>query len=117
MSENPPAPNAFEQAWKKVIDNWESDEAHNQLISFCQATETLAEAGKHYRAIRDLDDERAPIAARQIKRIVVLAMQNLELQRTTPDHYAPYQRWLLLLSILIAGALVSAAIWAWTHMG
>lgn len=73
---------ALEAMWKKVIDDWENDRAHEAFLRHCQSTDQLLEAAVRYRGMTG-DRNRGPTAEKRLKGVAVLAMARLESQRTT----------------------------------
>ncbi|MCB9632338.1 MAG: hypothetical protein H6721_09435 [Sandaracinus sp.] len=113
MSEDttPDVTGALESAWAKVEDAWDDPASHDKLIALCASLGRLDFAGGRYREIREKDPERAERAQKSIDRIVVLAMQTLELHRDPAP--ANPKRILFPIALLVVAALVGTALWAW----
>ena len=102
---------ALESAWAKVDEAWDDEAAHEKLVALCASLGRLDFAGRRYRSVRERDPARAEQAQKSIDRIVVLAMQTLELHRDPPPP-SP-KRVLFPVAMLLVAALVGTALWVW----
>lgn len=109
--EHPDVAPALESAWAKVDGSWDDEAAHEKLIALCASLGRLDFAGRRYRAVREGDPARAERAQKSIDRIVVLAMQTLELHRDPVP--ANPKRVLLPVAMLVVAAMVGTALWVW----
>lgn len=104
---------ALEAAWRAVLDDWGSPDAHKRFLVLADATGRLAEAGKRYRAIRerDADEARRAEAARRIDEILSLAI--VRVSAATPRGEARETRsrieW---IALGVSAVLIAAALWA-----
>lgn len=101
----------LETGWEKVEAEWEDPRAHDRWIALCAAMGRLELAGRRYRSVREADPERAERAQKSIDRVVVIAMQTLELSREPPP--PPPKRVLLPVALLIMLTLIGTAVWVW----
>lgn len=102
---------ALEAAWARVEEAWDDPSSHDKLIALCASLGRLDFAGGRYRTIREREPERAERAQKSIDRVVVLAMQTLELHRD-PLPPSP-KRVLLPVALLLVVTLVGTAVWVW----
>lgn len=78
----------FEALWKKVVDDWENDAAHGTFLQHCQDNGQLAEAAARYRGMSG-DSERGPSAEKRLQAVAMLAIANLESQRSSTARRPP----------------------------
>ena len=88
-----PADDPVEVAWKQVLASWSEDAAHKRFISLCSSLNRLADAGRHYREVRDAPDSlstyrdlpnRSEIAKKRIDEILGVAMLTMTAHKTPP---------------------------------
>lgn len=101
----------IETAWQTLLDDWEDESAHKKFLLLCQATDQLGEAGKRYRAVKDADDERAPLAEAQIEKVLGLAMANLADLKTEPPKQGA-KSIMFLIAFAVSATLIVSALWA-----
>lgn len=106
---------ALDAGWSRVEAEWDDPRAHDKWIGLCAAMGRLELAGQRYRVVREADPERAERAQKSIDRVVVVAMQTLELAREPPPP-SP-KRVLLPVALLMTLALVGTALWVWLAAG
>ena len=99
----------IDDAWGRLLSQWDDDEAHGKFIGLCATMGCLPEAGRLYREVRETDPERRAMAEKQIDRLLTHAMQSLEAHRTEPPKRSP--RTLLLVAILMMLGMIAAASW------
>ncbi len=80
----------FDALWKRVIDRWEDERAHAELLQHAQVTEQLAEAASRYAAAR-ADPNRAAVAEKRIEAVSLLATSALLADRA--DRLPTLPRW------------------------
>ncbi len=105
-------PSEIEAAWADVTARWGDDSAHRAFLDRFGDLPGLAEAGRRYKAVLDLQPDEA-VARRWrdevVKRVTVLAVA--QLPRTPPPRQvAPGLRRALLVAA--AAASLSAVVWA-----
>jgi hypothetical protein len=71
----------LEALWKRVTDDWDSEDAHHKFLEYCRAREQLVEAAVRYRGMAG-DHARAELAEKKLKGVALLAMTQLEASRT-----------------------------------
>jgi hypothetical protein len=82
----------FDALWARVLENWTDDKAHGAFLEFVIREKMLPDAAGRYRAIKDANDERSPLAKKRIDAIVIAATQMLtELKSPPPEKN---NRWL-----------------------
>lgn len=96
-------------AWRRLLEQWDDDDAHCKFIGLCATMDRLPDAGRLYREVRESDGERRAIAEKQIDRLLAHAMQSLEAHRTEPPKRSP--RTLLLIAVLVMLGMIAAASW------
>jgi hypothetical protein len=90
--------------WKKVLDDWESERAHGVFIDHCQQTGQLLEAAVRYRGMAG-DHARGAAADKRLKAIALLAITNMESERSEPPRdYSDVVKFVLIL-FFIAGSI------------
>ncbi|MFZ5895974.1 MAG: hypothetical protein ACOY0T_33265 [Myxococcota bacterium] len=80
---------ALEALWKNALDAWDDERAHSAFLEYCRSTQRLAEAAVRYRGMAK-DRDRAAVAERKLKAVVLLAMSQLEASRS--ERKAPARR-------------------------
>ncbi len=99
----------IEDAWQRVLAEWEDERVHKRFVTLCASTEQLGEAGRRYREVRERDAERAPVAAQQIDRVLALAMQNLGALKSERPRRNP-KTVLFLVALGVSGAMILTAL-------
>jgi hypothetical protein len=94
-------------AWRRLQDDWASDEAHRRFISLCALQGALDDAGGRYRAVRDSDPARREQAERRLKEVIAAALEQLQLARSPRPARAGRVMWLL---VGVCGFVVIQAI-------
>lgn len=93
---------ALEALWKRVLDRWDDESAHDAYLEYCQKSERLVDAAVRYRGMSG-DRNRAPIAEKRLKAVALLALAGLEVvrvaERGDPRRLARY--------VLLAGFLLA----------
>ncbi len=89
-----------------VDDDWQSEAAHERLLSNCSDPSQLARVAAAYRGWSS-DPERAAVASRQLDRLAALAMARLDGMRSnrrpkTDSNLGKY----ILLALLLLGSVV-----------
>lgn len=97
----------LEALWKKVLDDFASEEAHGRFLEHCRATQQLLEAAVRYRGMAG-DHTRGPLAEKRLQGIVILALSELETQRTAPLERSGLRVALVLLFLCASSALMFA---------
>ena len=104
----------IEAAWRKLEQEWASDEAHRRFIAYCAQHDALERAGRRYREVRDADPARRESAARRLDAVMAAAVEQLSLTRVrTP----PRKRRLMWLMVGACGFLILQAFLALLHRG
>lgn len=92
----------LEALWKRVTDDWASEDAHHKFLEYCRAREQLVEAAVRYRGMAG-DHARAELAERKLKGVALLALAQLEASRTVaPAARASRGNYLLIAAFLLA---------------
>jgi hypothetical protein len=91
--------------WKKVVDDWKSDGAHGAFIDHCHRTRQLLEAAVRYRGMSG-DHVRGPSAGKRLEAIALLAVTELETQRT-PERRGMQVATQIALILLFVGATLA----------
>jgi len=90
--------------WKKVLDDWENEHVHGAFIDHCQTTGQLLEAAVRYRGMAG-DHLRGAAADKRLKAIALVAMTNMESQRSEPPRdYSDVVK-LVLILFFVAGSI------------
>ncbi len=106
----------LDEAWTDLQDQWSDEAAHKRYIGLATSLGRLAEAGKHYREVRD--DPAAPAERREIakKRIDQLLAAALAAMAATKSPPAPKQHpKLVFVAAGICAAMILFALWAFLH--
>lgn len=101
-------------AWRKLEQDWSSDEAHRRFIAFCSLHGALDHAGRRYRAVRDGDPTRREDAARRLDAVMGAAME--QLARTRRPAPAPKRR-MMWLMVGACGFVILQAVLALLRRG
>jgi hypothetical protein len=101
-------------AWRRLEQEWSSDEAHRRFITFCALNGALDQAGRRYRAVRDGVPTRREDASRRLGAVMTAAVEQLALNRApTP---APKRR-LMWLMVGACGFVILQAVLALLRRG
>lgn len=104
----------IEAAWRKLEQDWSSDEAHRRFIALCAHQGALDQAGRRYRALRDQDPARREDAARRLNAVMAAALEQL-VQTRAP---APARkRRIMWLMVGACGFLIVQAVLALLRLG
>jgi hypothetical protein len=104
----------IDAAFRKLEQDWASDEAHRRFIAYCAQHDALAQAGRRYREVRDSDPSRRDAAARRLDAVMAVALEQLSLTRVrTP----PRKRRFMWLLVGACGFLILRAFLALLHRG
>jgi hypothetical protein len=99
----------FEALWKRVLESWNDDKAHNALLEHAIRAEQLPEAAGRYRALKD-DAEKGERARKRLDAIVIAATQMMMAMKSPP----PRGRVPWPLTMLAAFVCFAMLIWlAW----
>ena len=71
----------LEALWKRVTDDWASEDAHQKFLEYCRVREQLVEAAVRYRGMAG-DHARAEVAEKKLKAVALLAVAQLQASRT-----------------------------------
>ncbi|MEM1417986.1 MAG: hypothetical protein AAGH15_24020 [Myxococcota bacterium] len=104
---NPTGAEALEAAWAEVLSHWDDPGPHERYLALAEALGRQADAGARYRAVREAEPERAAEAKRRIDQLVARALVRLHATRTPPRTSS--RRWLFLVAMLVALALLGTA--------
>jgi hypothetical protein len=104
----------IDAAWRRLEQEWSSDDAHRRFIAFCAAQEALDQAGRRYRAVRDGDPTRREDAARRLDAVMAAAMQQLARARSPGP--APKRR-IMWLMVGACGFVILQAVLALLRRG
>ena len=96
----------IEALWSGVINDWEHEGRHDELIDFARVHSVLFEAARRYRALRD-DPDRGERARRRLKTIAVLATTVLLPARSDPALRSPPLGVYVLAGVVCAALLIS----------
>lgn len=108
MSEDP-----VEATWQEVLAAFDDEAAHKKFLTLCAGLDRLGEAGARYRPIKDdAEDPRSEMAKKQVDRLLVLAMQNLDAIKTPPTRKRSIRTILLLVALGVSGALIAHSLWS-----
>ncbi|MCA9608136.1 MAG: hypothetical protein KC619_21150 [Myxococcales bacterium] len=108
MSEDP-----VEATWQEVLAAFDDEAAHKKFLTLCAGLDRLGDAGARYRPIKDdPEDPRAEMAKKQVDRLLVLAMQNLDVIKTPPTRRRSIKTILLLVALGVSGALIAHSLWS-----
>jgi hypothetical protein len=107
MAESDPILDAL---WAKVLEDFAAPRAHQAFIDHCRQSERLPEAAKRYRDHKERlaeDDEAARAEAdRRLGAIAMLAMAQLDANRSPPGRSRLLQALTLVMAILTLAAMV-----------
>ena len=104
----------IEAAWRKLDQDWSSDEAHRRFIALCSQRGALEEAGRRYRAVRDADPARQADAAPRLDAVMAAALEQLAQTRApTP----PPTRRIMWLMVGACGFVIIQAVLALLRRG
>jgi hypothetical protein len=81
MNDDGAIDSVFDALWARVVDRWDDDKAHAAVLEHALRSKMLPELAGRYRAISN-DSTRAPVATRQLDRIVVAATEMLMSMKT-----------------------------------
>src|SRR5688500_3671675 len=119
-----PGDDPIETAWKEVLASWPDEAAHKRFISLASALKRLADAGKHYREVRDAPDSlstyrdlpnRREIATKRIDEILGVAMLTMAATKTPPPEKKHPKLMMVAAGVMLALLLYAA--WAFWQMG
>jgi hypothetical protein len=102
----------LEAAWRKLEQDWDSDEAHRRFVAYCAQHGALDQAGRRYRQVRDANPARRDAATRRLSAVMVAALEQLSLARTPPR---AARRRLVWLMVGACGFLLLQAVLALLH--
>ena len=103
---------AIEAAWQEVLEAFDDEAPHKKFLVLCSGLNRLGEAGKRYRSIKeDASDPRSEMAAKQVDRLLGLAMQNLDAIKTPPEQKRSFKTLFFFVAFGVSAALVVSAIW------
>lgn len=71
----------LEALWKRVTDDWASEDAHHKFLEYCRVRDQLVEAAVRYRGMAG-DHTRAELAEKKLKAVALLALAQLQASRT-----------------------------------
>jgi hypothetical protein len=91
--------------WKKVVEQWDDEHAHDVFLEHCLATDQLVEAAVRYRGMTG-DRERGEAARKRLQSVTVLALTRLETSRT-PVRQLDRQAGRLVLIVLFTAASIA----------
>lgn len=96
------------EAWRRVLDDWENVATHDKFINICATLGELQQAAAHYRSLARSDESRAEEAERRINSIASIATQALlAMPRTDP---AASSRGVRIAALVVCMAIVIAAL-------
>lgn len=99
---------SIEVLWKHVLQDFDDDRRHMAFLEQCQRSNQLVEAAVRYRGMTG-DEKRGEAAKRQLKRVTLLAMAQLEAARTSPSGARRQAGAWVLVVLFLAGSL--ALLW------
>ncbi len=95
----------LESLWKHTLDHWDDEKAHAAFLQHCQTANQLAEAAVRYRGMTG-DRTRAEVAEKKLKSVAVLAMAQLETQRSTGAPKGRLQLFTFLAFLLLLATMI-----------
>lgn len=102
-----------EALWKRVLDDFGSDKAHQAFMTHCREADLLPDAARRYREHKNTlnegqEEERAAVDKR-LAAVALLAMSQLDARRSPPNTRG--RRILTMIAAAIAlGSLLSLAL-------
>ncbi|MEZ4288220.1 MAG: hypothetical protein R3A47_08775 [Polyangiales bacterium] len=103
----------LDDAWARVVERWDDDDAHQRFLTFCTSEGALGDAAARYRALIE-SSEHAGVAQKQLSRIVILATQQLDSMAGQPPRARSALRWFALLFML---GCFATALYLWSVYG
>lgn len=104
----------IEQAWQKLQDDWDDDEAHKRFAGACLSAGQLPEAGRRYKMVKQEGGPRAERADAQIQKLFTLGMTLIKQDRTeAPKKRSPI---IWVFAILVFVVLVGASLFFMSNM-
>jgi hypothetical protein len=103
----------FEALWKRVLETWSDDKAHNALLEHAIRAEQLPVAAGRYRALKD-DSEKGERARKRLDAIVIAATQMMMAMKSPPARgRVPWP--VTLFAVLVCFALLTWLAWVVFH--
>jgi hypothetical protein len=101
----------FEALWKKVLADFDGDEAHGAFVQHAQRADLLPEAAKRYRLYREqLEQEAKADKLEKIDKrlggIAMLAMAQLDASKTEPTP----SNWRRIFTLVVALMTIAAIV-------
>lgn len=103
----------FEARWKKVLADFEGDEAHGAFVQHAQRANLLPEAAKRYRLHKDQlaeqgedDPAKLELIDKRLGGIAMLAMAQLDANKTEPQP----SNWRRIFTVLVALMTIAAIV-------
>jgi hypothetical protein len=93
----------LEALWKRVLQNWESDDAHAHFLEHCRMHSALAQAAARYRGMSG-DRERGPVARQKLEGVAALALASLESARSSQPKGTSRALGLLLVLVFVVAS-------------
>jgi hypothetical protein len=107
------APDPLDAAWAELEAHWDEPAAHKKFLALAETLDRLADAGRHYRAVRENDPTRAERASTQIDALFGIALAKMkQLEKSEPPKV---RRRLDFVAFGISAALIAAALWSMLH--
>ena len=78
-----PQERSFDLLWRHVLEQWPDDASHHAFLQVCQSERRLADAAARYRGMAG-DHARRAVAEKQLHKILVLALSEMETPQRTP---------------------------------
>ena len=100
----------FDLLWKRVLEAWDEEAPHADILELALRTDMLAELAGRYRTIKDSDPERAARAEARLDAIVSAATQLLTLRRSPPPRKT--SGWSTLSAAVCCLVLIAQMLWA-----
>lgn len=95
---------ALDALWKKVVDDWGDDRVHGAFLDYCHKTRQLMEAAVRYRGMSG-DHARGPSAGKRLEAIALLAVTELETQRTPAPRSTRLVTNVVLILVFVAATI------------
>jgi hypothetical protein len=107
-------PVGVDAAWRRLEQDWASEEAHRRFIAFCAMHGALDQAGRHYRNVRDTDPARRDAASLRLHAVMEAAVEQLSRPKVPRSSKSRRLMWLM---VGACGFAIIRAVLALLHRG